>query len=262
MDGGPNKKKILLIDDDASLLLTLSDFLKFEGYEVMTADSGEQGLRKLARTKPDLIILDISMPGMGGIGFLKEISNPEGKPIYPVLVLTARANMAEFFANIAVDGFIAKPCDPNDLLMEVGRIIFLRSEREPSAPGGSPLPVRRRILVGEHDPSLRNDLLKRLTDDGYEADSAVSGPAVLEQAIVQKPDLIVVNQHLHDMSGSTVSRMLRQMTHTARIPILIYGDPLPPEIETAEDLKAAGVATVRGGNAGVIAEAIRGALLA
>lgn len=259
MDGGPKKKKILLIDDDASLLLTLSDFLKFEGYEIMTADSGEQGLRKLARLKPDLIILDISMPGMGGIGFLKEISNPEGKPIYPVLVLTARANMAEFFANIAVDGFIAKPCDPNDLLMEVGRIIFLRSDREPASDDGH-LQSRRRILVGEQNPTLKNDILKLLVDAGYEVEAATTGPAVLEQAIVQKPDLIVVNQHMNDMSGSTVARMLKQMTHTARIPVMIYGDPIPAEELTAEDLKASGVTTLQSANAGVLAEAIRESL--
>lgn len=259
MDGGPKKKKILLIDDDASLLLTLSDFLKFEGYEIMTADSGEQGLRKLARLKPDLIILDISMPGMGGIGFLKEISNPEGKPIYPVLVLTARANMAEFFANIAVDGFIAKPCDPNDLLMEVGRIIFLRSDRDPVEDTGH-LQSRRRILVGEQNPTLKNDLLKLLLDAGYEAEAATTGPAVLEQAIVQKPDLIVVDQHMNDMSGSTVARMLKQMTHTARIPVMIYGDPIPAEEVEADDLKASGVTFLQSANAGVLAEAIRDAL--
>ena len=100
------KKTILLIDDDTSLLVTLSDFLRFEGYDVTTADSGEQGLKRLKTLEPDLIILDMSMPGMGGIGFLKEIS-VVGKPKHPVLVLTARANMAEFFADIDVDGRIA-----------------------------------------------------------------------------------------------------------------------------------------------------------
>lgn len=121
------KRKILIIDDDASLLTTLSDFLSFEGYDIATADSGEEGLARLESLTPDLIILDMSMPGMGGVGFLKAISDARGKPSHPVLVLTARANMAEFFANVDVDGFVAKPCDPNDLLMEVARIIFLRS---------------------------------------------------------------------------------------------------------------------------------------
>ena len=153
------KRRILLIDDDTSLLVTLSDFLRFEGYDVVTADSGEQGLRKLSRMPlPDLIILDMSMPGMGGVGFLKEISNAEGKPKYPVLVLTARANMAEFFANVEVDGFIAKPCDPNDLLMEVGRIIFLRRGLEEEKAVGSTA-EKKKVLIAEDDRSINENLV-------------------------------------------------------------------------------------------------------
>ena len=63
------KRTILIVDDDRSLLTTLSDFLAFEGYEVLTAESGEDGLRTLTDATPDLIILDMSMPGMGGVGF-------------------------------------------------------------------------------------------------------------------------------------------------------------------------------------------------
>ena len=74
MDAG-DKKRILLIDDDTSLLLTLSDFLIHEGYQVVTANSGEQGLKRLDEVDPDLIILDMNMPGMGGVGFLREISS-------------------------------------------------------------------------------------------------------------------------------------------------------------------------------------------
>jgi len=131
------KRKILLIDDDTSLLVTLRDFLLFEGYEVATADSGEQGLKRLETFLPDLIVLDMSMPGMGGIGFLQRITRSDGAPRYPVLVLTARASMAEFFANVSVDGFIAKPCDPEDLLsLRTAEDVFLVVERVPQVAWG------------------------------------------------------------------------------------------------------------------------------
>ena len=61
------KRNILLIDDDASLLATLGDFLESEGYGVHKAESGEQALAMLRVLKPDLIVLDMSMPGMGGM---------------------------------------------------------------------------------------------------------------------------------------------------------------------------------------------------
>ncbi len=217
------RRKILLIDDDTSLLVTLSDFLRFEGYDVVTADSGEQGLKRLERMSPDLIILDMSMPGMGGVGFLKRISRPDGSLAYPVLVLTARANMAEFFANVSVDGFVAKPCNPEDLLLEVGRIIFLRSGVEPPArvsPGGP----KKKVLIGEDDPVVRENLLHAFSDAGFVVDSVPTGPEVLEKAIVQKPDVVVVKYVLSEMNGDLVAEMLWKMPNTRSIPIVLYDE--------------------------------------
>mgnify|MGYP001591148798 CR=1 FL=1 len=217
-----DKKKILLIDDDASLLMTLSDFLKFEGYQITTADSGEQGLKRLEKMTPDLIILDMSMPGMGGVGFLREISSAGGKPKHPVLVLTARANMAEFFANVDVDGFVAKPCDPEDLLMEVGRIIFLRSGG--GTAGADARLGKRRVLLGEDDTLVNGKLVAAFTDAGYSVDSAVKGPEVLERAIVEKPDIIGMKQGLACMNGDAVAGMLKEMPNTREIPVILYDD--------------------------------------
>ena len=121
-----SQRKILLVDDDPSLLITVGQLLKFEGYDVTTAESGETALELLKAFKPDLIILDMSMPGMGGVGFLKNIMEGK-KPAFPVLVLTARSQMAEFFADIEVEGFLTKPAEPDALLQEVARILFQRS---------------------------------------------------------------------------------------------------------------------------------------
>lgn len=216
------RRKILLIDDDTSLLVTLRDFLEFEGYEVVTADSGEKGLEKLATIKPDLIVLDMSMPGMSGVGFLKAISDAEGKPSHPVLVLTARANMAEFFANVDVDGFVAKPCDPSDLLMEISRIIFLRRGTE--AAEVKPGTEKRKLLLGEDDEGEREVLVRAFGEAGYLVDFVQSGPEVLEKAIVERPDAIVVKHVLSNMNGDAVARMLREMPKTRDIPVILYTD--------------------------------------
>lgn len=214
------KKSILLIDDDTSLLVTLSDFLRFEGYEVVTAESGEQGLKKLQTINPDLIILDMSMPGMGGIGFLKAIS-VDGKPEYHVLVLTARANMAEFFGEVDVDGFVAKPCAPEDLLMEVGRILFLRSGQEEQVSTTSN-PVK--VLLGEDDAMVAT----RIEEAFKEADMLVSlvehGPDMIEQAILQRPDIILCKQVLSRMNGDAVADMLQAMPNVQSIPVVLYDE--------------------------------------
>ncbi len=237
------KRQILLIDDDASLRRTLSDFLRFEGYDVVKAESGEKGLEALETCSPDLIILDMSMPGMGGVGFLKAIMDAEGKPSHPVLVLTARANMAEFFADVDVDGFIAKPCDPQDLLMEVGRIIFLRSGDEMEK--GIEKKKRRKILIGEEDPNVSKRLREWFSARNYVVEVVDKGPEVLERAIVSRPDVVVVNLILEGMNGRAVADMLSVMPNTKKIPVVLFdttGMKLP-EIE----LNPAG-----GGIAGVV----------
>jgi len=215
------KEKILLIDDDTSLLVTLSDFLNFEGYDVTTADSGEQGLAKLKGLEPDLIILDMSMPGMGGVGFLREMSSAEGKPEYPVLVLTARANMADFFATMDVDGFIAKPCEPDDLLAAINKIL-----------GSSPVKAgvdrqvgaRRKVLLAEDDAAVNENLISAFARAGYLVESVLKGPDVLEKAIVGKPDVVVMKLVLANMNGDAVAGMLSEMPNTESIPIVLYDD--------------------------------------
>lgn len=215
------KKHILLIDDDTSLLVTLSDFLKFEGYEVTTADSGEAGLLQLDVMTPHLIILDMGMPGMGGVGFLEAITT-DSKPRHPVLVLTARANMAEYFANVAVDGFIAKPCDPQDLLLEVGRIVFLRSAqvRDDESPTGQ----GRRILLGEDDESVRDALVHAFELAGFVVTHVAKGPALIESAVLETPDVAVLKLIFANMNGDTVAGILRGMPRTAGVPIVLYDD--------------------------------------
>ena len=224
-----SKRQILLIDDDPSLLTTLSDFLRFEGYDVVTAESGEKGLEALKTISPDLIILDMSMPGMGGIGFLRTILDEDGKPSHPVVVLTARANMAEFFANVDVDGFIAKPCDPQDFLLEVGRIIFLRSgEKVEKHSGAGRL---QKILLGEADDDLAARFGEWFSARGFVVDRVAMGPEVLERAIVARPNIIVMNLILEGMNGSAVADMLKVMPNTKNIPIVLHdgtGAPLPP----------------------------------
>lgn len=216
------RKRVLLVDDDTSLLVTVADFLKFEGYDVTTADSGEAGLLRLENMTPDVIILDMGMPGMGGVGFLREISTADGKLRYPVLVLTARSNMAEFFANVDVDGFIAKPCDPQDLLMEVGRIVFLRSasSRDDGARAGQ----GRHVIIAEDEDGVRASIAEAFTMAGFEVTGVPRGPELIEAAVLTPPDVVVLKLIFENMNGDTVAGILRGMPRTASVGIVLYDD--------------------------------------
>jgi len=218
------KRKLLLVDDDPSLLETLGDFLTFEGYEVLCATSGEDALIKMRPFQPDLIILDMGMPGMGGKGFLDRITNPDGRTLYPVLVLTARASMAEFFADKQIAGFIAKPCDPPDLLMEVGRVLF---ETASEGYHVTTPQVLRRLVVADGDAELRQRLENEFVQAGFEVASVATGPEALEACVTLKPNAVVMRLELEGMSADEVVAMLKRLPHTREVQALVYGLDLP-----------------------------------
>jgi CheY-like chemotaxis protein len=157
---------------------------------------------------------------MGGVGFLKAIS-PRGRTEYPVLVLTARAQLAESFGNVDVDGFIVKPCDPNDLLMEVNRIVFSAGHAVPTEgrPDGA---VGGKILLGEDDAREAERLRADLARQGYAVEAVRTGPELLERAIQHQPDVVVMNVVLGKMNGEAVAGILREMPKTGAIPVILY----------------------------------------
>lgn len=246
------KSTILLIDDDRSLLVTLRDFLRFEGYEVVTAASAEEGLTTLETVSPDLIVLDMSMPGMGGMGFLDRVTR-DGRPAYPVLVLTARSQMAEYFANVAVDGFVAKPCDPNDLLMEISRIVFLTRGKVRQAAAA---PAHRTVLLGERDAAVANVLAESLRSSGCVVNAVETGPALLEAAILETPDVIALSAELASAEDGAVSRMLSEMSNTRSIPLVVYGEGS----ETAASQAVGGVSRVASSAPAAVTDAVMVAL--
>ena len=213
-----SRKRILLVDDDEHLLVTLRDFLEFGGFAVDVARSGEEGLRKLDISPPDIIVLDIGMPGMGGLGVLKSIGAADGKPRYPVLVLTARSAMKGFFQGTEADGFIEKPCDGNELIRKIQEILA-RRQAEAARPER---PTRPTIVLGEDDPEIADTLSARLIAAGYNVVCSQSGPDVLEKATLVRPQLIVMKQVLSKMNGDRVGSLLHEMGATRDIPILLY----------------------------------------
>ncbi len=121
-------RHLLLVDDEESLRIALGEFLEYEHFRVTAVDSGEAALEAIAACRPDLVILDVSMPGMGGLGFLEAITRPDGTTDLPVLLLTAHGYTRELLAHTEVSGFLSKACSPNELKAEVERILKNRPE--------------------------------------------------------------------------------------------------------------------------------------
>ena len=115
-----NQSPILVIDDDPSILTTISEVLDLEGYPVQTATNGAEALRAVERARPSLILLDMRMPVLDGWGFARALQERGVK--LPILVMTAAQNARRWAEEIGADGHIAKPFDLPDLLDAVERL--------------------------------------------------------------------------------------------------------------------------------------------
>jgi CheY-like chemotaxis protein len=115
-------KRILIVDDDVTQTKTMEAFLQTQGFEVLVANDGEEGLKKL-RLKPDLVVLDIQMPVMDGYEFIVEKKNIEGLHQIPVIVLTARDGMMDMFKIEGAREYMLKPFQPTALLRSILRYI-------------------------------------------------------------------------------------------------------------------------------------------
>jgi two-component system response regulator VicR len=116
-------KTILIVDDEKELVALLEGALSAKGYRVLTAYDGEQALQRVQSAVPDLILLDIRMPKMSGLGFYNAICLPvTGKPLCPVLILTAHELMEDVFKDLSVQGFMIKPVKIEQLLIKIGEI--------------------------------------------------------------------------------------------------------------------------------------------
>ena len=125
--------RLLLVDDDTSLLRLLTLRLEANGYEVATATSGEGALEAMAEARPELVITDLRMEGMDGMALFRLLR--ERHPGLPVLILTAHGSIPEAVeaTREGVFGFLGKPFDADELLTEIQRALSLGGERRPEA---------------------------------------------------------------------------------------------------------------------------------
>ena len=221
---------ILLVDDEEHLRVTLRDFLVFNGYGVELARSAEQALKQLEKGNYDLIILDISMPGIGGMGFLQRVAHNHVKAP-PILVLTARTNLQQFFDGLDVAGFVSKPCEKGLLLAEIRRILGVVNPVAAATKTGASV----NVLLGEDDTEMYGVIERLFTRHGHRVTRALSGPGVLEAAPTTRPDVVVMKQFLTKLNGSAVATLLRTMPTTKAIPIVLYdtvgiGSHAPPAV--------------------------------
>jgi len=116
---------IVVVEDDPDLLLVLKESLSREGYQVQTANNGVDGLKLIKATAPDLVCLDIMMPGMDGIEVCRELRADKNLQGLPIMMLTAKGDESDVVLGLGVgaDDYVVKPARPKELIARVRALL-------------------------------------------------------------------------------------------------------------------------------------------
>jgi DNA-binding response OmpR family regulator len=118
------RKKVLLVDDERAIRKVLSIKLKISGYDVVAASSGREALEQIESACPNVMLLDVIMPGIDGFEVLRRLRTFSE---LPVIVLSARPENAQKALSLGANDFMAKPLDFDDMMRRIERLLDHRS---------------------------------------------------------------------------------------------------------------------------------------
>jgi CheY-like chemotaxis protein len=219
---------ILVIDDDADSRDLLQRAFEADGFVVVTAASGEEGLDLARRLRPGFITLDVMMPGMDGWAVLKEVKADPALSQIPVAMISIVGEEDIGYSLGAVEHLI-KPVD-RDKLRELANLYA-----RPSGGGHA--------LVVDDDETIRTLFRRALEGDRWTVVEAENGAAALQRVSDKKPDLILLDLMMPIMDGFEFLVELRKVDDAAAIPVIVV---------TAKDLTEEDQRCLSGGVARIV----------
>ncbi|MEO1354068.1 MAG: response regulator [Cyanobacteria bacterium J06635_15] len=235
---------ILVVDDQPHSLALLTEVLEHEKYEVWPATSGADALKKAGMLLPDLILLDVNMPGMNGYEVCRQLKADPRTQLIPVIFVSALDESCDKVQGFSVGGtdYITKPIDTLETLVRVDHQIQLgatqaqlsrlrdneqlQDSNEPSATpqntssGRGASDAKASIMVVDDDPRNLSLLVHLLKEEGYEVWQAATGAEALRFAPKILPDLILLDINLPDIGGYDVCHQLKMNDVTKLIPVI------------------------------------------
>jgi PAS domain S-box-containing protein len=197
---------VLVIDDDPAFRDLVSRFLGREGFRVVTASTGDEELILARQLVPDLITLDVIMPGLDGWTLLAVLKAEPTIADIPVIMLTIADDRNKGFA-LGASEYLTKPLDRGRL----ARILHKYRVRNSCCSA----------LVAEDDAAIRHVLRETLESEGWDVVEAGDGRAALDAAAARRPDLILLDLLMPEMDGFEFIEELRKEEANRPIPIIV-----------------------------------------
>ncbi|WP_242342422.1 response regulator [Anaeromyxobacter terrae] len=229
VDSGAAPRPVLLVDDSVTAREELREALERAGLQVVTAGSGEEGLRVASERRPRAIVVDGVMPGMDGATFIREVRADAALRTTPCILLTASGSVGELRAlDAGADAYVRKDEDGNELVLARLQAL-LRSAT--SAPEGSAAgaPAARRILVIGAGTAPLGDVAETLRVDGHDVVVAASPEEALALLAVDRVDAILVEATEQGKEGAAACLRIRGDGRWRHLPLLVVGERPDPE---------------------------------
>jgi len=221
------KKKILIVDDNPDLISILQVQLENKGYDTVQAANGRQAVDIATTQLPDLIVMDIMMPQMNGLQAARLIrKNPKTRSI-PMLASTAKMSHADT-KECLESGFndhIAKPFTSTQLVSRIEKLLKQNSDSLSTL-----FPMKKKILIVDDNEDLHKFVQMSLRDS-YETLSAKNGEEAVGLAMMEVPDLILMDLMMYEMNGLEAIRLIRQIPKTHSIPVIAITAGISDTIE-------------------------------
>jgi signal transduction histidine kinase/DNA-binding response OmpR family regulator len=204
----PDQKrpKILVVDDDKDIRTVITEILDQSGYEVFTAGSGQQGLDLAGQILPNLIVLDLMMPGMDGWTVLTKLQHKPQLADIPVIILSGASGL-EMAMSLGAAAVLFKPVDANQLTAEIAAQL-------------APLPPSYILLV-EDDNDSRTLLTRLFDSEGWASRAAINGNAALRILKQAAPSMIVLDLKMAGMNGFELLEVITKNPVWSKIPVVI-----------------------------------------
>ena len=197
---------VLVVDDDPTACDLMRRFLAKEGFDVVTAKDGEEGLRLARKLTPSLITLDVLMPGLDGWSVLQQLQSDPQLAAIPVVMLTILDEKNKGYALGASD-FVTKPIDRERL-----RTLLAKYRSDDAG---------QRVLLVEDHEATRRFLRRMLIGEGCQVTEAENGRVALERLADIRPDLILLDLIMPEMDGFEFLAELRKTPASREIPVVV-----------------------------------------
>ena len=206
---GDDQPTALVVDDDPESIEVLRQMLADMGYRCITAENGTVGLRKARESRPDLITLDVFMPGMDGWEVLQRLKDDRATAEIPVVMVTVDANTGKA-SMLGAEGFLQKPVQSSDLLDALDGLLDHDDD-----------PI---ILLVDDDEACLNELRQSLTplsNRVLTARDGVEALSYINDLDGQKLSLAIIDLYMPNLDGFGLMEKMTSMPETRDVPLVV-----------------------------------------